>query len=144
MYFIVYNHHITFTWYSTGLRLSCHVVCKKLFHKRLPILLYRIPLRALKPFFWTVSIMQVHILHLKESVRNFDLYEFIRLLESNWAATFNHSSISQVLSYNLMQSMIYLCCRWLAALNMFTIRTSYTGTSNLITFWWVLEDIVIR
>ena len=45
VYFIVYNHHITFTWYSTGLRLSCHVVCKKLFHKRLPILLYHLPLR---------------------------------------------------------------------------------------------------
>ena len=44
VYFIAYNHHITFSWYSTGLRLSCHVVCKKLFHKRLPILLYHLPL----------------------------------------------------------------------------------------------------
>ena len=61
VYFIVYNHHITFTWYSAGLRLSCHVVCKKLFHKRLPILLYHLPLTFSHVWYKSVSNYTTHV-----------------------------------------------------------------------------------
>ena len=35
---------LPFTWYSTGLKLSCHVVCKMLFNNRWPILNFCVPL----------------------------------------------------------------------------------------------------